>query len=441
MSPEPAEKSSIGFEFEFNDEQQAAIEKILEWYKAGKGQYFGLFGYAGTGKSSLLQEVCHRLNRHRDDTVMMAPTHKALGVLANMSHSHGGSKRYSYATLHSALQLRPKKIEGKQVFVRDRPDKWAPIQDYTMAVLDECSMVDSELWGFLEAEVRVSSNSLFNQGMRVVVMGDHLQLPPVSEPNKRSPSFDVEDQVTLNEVMRFAGVVGECVDTVRENIHSPAPLLPPDASDSMGEIVNMRDRDMWMDDIIEHAKAGVDLKALAWTNRSVDRINKKVREAIFGRDVDPYIVGERLVAVEAYVVRDNVILQTEDDVEILEAEETTWGDFDCWKLRVRNLQTNTVLSAPIYILGSRDRVKLGKRLSRLAKEKKWGEFWPLKERFAILRPPYATTVHKSQGSTYERVYVLQSDVMSAARRDPFLRNRLMYVAYSRTSHGLILCHA
>ena len=262
-----AEDSTTGFDFEWNEEQERAIETIVAWYLAGKGQYFGLKGYAGTGKTSVVQEVAHRLGRRQDDTLMCAPTHKAVGVLANMSHSHSGAKRYSYSTLHSALQLRPRKVDGKQVFVRDRPDKWAPIQAYGLVILDECSMVDSTLWGYVEAEVKVSTSNMFGGAMRCIPMGDPLQLPPVSESGEESKSFGVNPSITLNEVMRFAGVVGEAVDQVRENIHSRAPVLPPSASDSMGEIVNIQDKDEWMEDIIEHAREAADLKALAWTNR------------------------------------------------------------------------------------------------------------------------------------------------------------------------------
>ncbi len=52
------------------------------------------------------------------------------------------------------------------------------------------------------------------------------------------------------------------------------------------------------------------------------------------------------------------------------------------------------------------------------------------------RPGYATTVHKSQGSTWSDVYVLQSDI---CRNDkPFERNRLLYVAYSRAARRLVV---
>jgi len=431
------EAAGAGFAFEWNDEQLAAIEAMIDWWNNGSESFFGLFGYAGTGKTSVVQEVCSRLGRSQFNTAMAAPTHKAVGVLAHTSASHGSS-RYHYATLHSLLKLRPQKVEGRQVFRRDRPDTTAPIQNYTLVVLDECSMVDEDLWKYLNDEVQESISQMFQAPIRVVVMGDPLQLPPVNDTGDESPTFGVESQVTLSEVMRYAGAVGEAVDEIRDNINSPKPLIPGDASDSYGQIVNYDARNRWMDDLIENARVDHSVKALAWTNRSVNKINRDVRQAIWGQDVDAFVAGERLVAVEAYVQHNNVVLQTEAEIEVIDAQQDQFGGMDCWVLRVSNLHTGEEVK--VWTLESRQRHALDRQLKRLARAKKWGEFWPLKEKFAVLRPPYATTVHKSQGSTYRQVYVLQSDIGRAGRRDSFLRNRLMYVAYSRTSNGLMICH-
>ena len=63
--------------------------------------------------------------------------------------------------------------------------------------------------------------------------------------------------------------------------------------------------------------------------------------------------------------------------------------------------------------------------------------WALKARYAPLRYAYAMTVHKSQGSTFDAV-VLAWDSFQKSR-DVQLRNRLAYVALTRTRKFAVVC--
>jgi ATP-dependent exoDNAse (exonuclease V) alpha subunit len=72
-------------------------------------------------------------------------------------------------------------------------------------------------------------------------------------------------------------------------------------------------------------------------------------------------------------------------------------------------------------------------MSQLAENRRnWGRlFFPLKEAFAEVDFPYASTIHKSQGSTFENVFVYP-DYLSA-RSEKF---NLQYVAVTRASRTL-----
>jgi ATP-dependent exoDNAse (exonuclease V) alpha subunit len=67
----------------------------------------------------------------------------------------------------------------------------------------------------------------------------------------------------------------------------------------------------------------------------------------------------------------------------------------------------------------------------------WEMYYRVKELFM---PPidysYAITVHRSQGSEWERVYVEMKDIMK--NRRILERNKLIYVACSRAMGKLIL---
>jgi exodeoxyribonuclease-5 len=80
----------------------------------------------------------------------------------------------------------------------------------------------------------------------------------------------------------------------------------------------------------------------------------------------------------------------------------------------------------------REALKIGKT------EGEWGKFYRLEEGFARLRPGWATTVHKSQGSTYRKVFLGQNNILERAKHDHELAGMLLYVGYSRASEGLYL---
>lgn len=89
---------------------------------------------------------------------------------------------------------------------------------------------------------------------------------------------------------------------------------------------------------------------------------------------------------------------------------------------------------------SRDQLdKLYKRMVKLIKDESeffltWKDFWITKAIFTDLRPVYALTSHKSQGSTFDHVFIEYNDIMSNFDYDEALKS--LYVATSRTGlHG------
>ena len=66
----------------------------------------------------------------------------------------------------------------------------------------------------------------------------------------------------------------------------------------------------------------------------------------------------------------------------------------------------------------------------------WGTFYKLKEGIADLREPYASTVHKSQGSTYEVCFMDMGDIRRCFDRNTLAR--MLYVGCTRPKQKLIL---
>jgi exodeoxyribonuclease-5 len=143
----------------WSKQQIEGLDLIEKWFNdPDKKQVFRLFGYAGTGKSTLALEISKRVD---GKTVFAAFTGKA----AHVMKSKGCSDASTIHSLIYKLEEEPKDNEDlKFVLSMDSPIRFAKL-----VIIDEVSMVDETL-----------GNDLLSFGVPVLVLGDPAQLPPVS---------------------------------------------------------------------------------------------------------------------------------------------------------------------------------------------------------------------------------------------------------------------
>jgi exodeoxyribonuclease V len=165
----------------WSPQQSAALEQVAAWHRAyrrGQGpQIFRLFGYAGTGKTTLARHLAAQVGGL---TCFAAFTGKA-ALMMRRNGCDGAS------TIHSLIYQVIENPDGSVYFLLDRESDAAEAE---LIVIDECSMVDEEL-----------GRDLLSFGRPILVLGDPAQLPPV-----RSAGFFTEAQpdVMLTEIHRQA---------------------------------------------------------------------------------------------------------------------------------------------------------------------------------------------------------------------------------------------
>jgi exodeoxyribonuclease V len=168
---------SAGLPAAYAPQQDAALKAIAAWRRDGGSQVFRLFGYAGTGKTTLARRIAEDV----DGTVVYgAFTGKAASVMRQKGC-------YDAATIHSLIYRTKEAEEGGPTFTLNRS---GPAAKADLIIIDECSMVDSDL-----------GNDLLSFERPVLVLGDPAQLPPV-----RGGGFftEAEPDVMLTEVHRQA---------------------------------------------------------------------------------------------------------------------------------------------------------------------------------------------------------------------------------------------
>ncbi len=140
---------------EWSPQQEAALRRVAAWLKEGTPQLFRLFGYAGTGKTTLARHVAEAVE---GEVAFGAFTGKAASVLRQKGCPDA-------STIHSMIYRTRESDEGGPLFAINRS---GPASQADLIVIDECSMVDAEL-----------GRDLLSFGKPVLVLGDPAQLPPV----------------------------------------------------------------------------------------------------------------------------------------------------------------------------------------------------------------------------------------------------------------------
>lgn len=446
-----------------NDQQEATIASLLDFIQHTKGDTFTIKGYAGTGKSTSIQVLLERLAERdiKKKVVFTAPTHKAVKVLRRMANEKG-IVDVGFSTIHSLLGLKIKQIGDKQILEPMKTRKNDPLREVQIVVVDECSMIGQDLFMHI-------MNTLKFYEVQYIFMGDPAQLPPVGE--SESPTFESpEHRATLTKVMRQRGenpVLGVCTDIreafTRGDLRLPV-IVPGMAADgSCGvNILTGAMFSQWMPTAFSHDEFDTNpdrFRVIAWRNDTVDRINNMIHDLRYP-DCESWLAsGEPITFVKPMqnssmvelidgVKRDEILVQTDFEAEVIECVKDVhpeFPDIQAWAVTAK-IETGELYK--FYALDSvgaqiRDismkQIAAQNRAYEQAGQKDQAHWWPyyeLQQAFATVRPAYCMTAHKSQGSTFENVFVDVMDIWANPNKSEALQ--CLYVACSRASHHLIV---
>ena len=171
--------------FTLNSDQTTAIYAMMNWatYERPKLEgsrkadpdspkrlTFTLRGWAGSGKSTIIKEFLQQCsNHHIGGIAVTAPTHKAKTVIRATTGKYA-------MTIQKLLGLRPDTDvsnfdPNKPTF---NPIGEPDISKQRLIIIDEASMLNSSLYQYLIDQAEIYS-------VRLLFVGDALQLPPVGE--------------------------------------------------------------------------------------------------------------------------------------------------------------------------------------------------------------------------------------------------------------------
>jgi ATP:corrinoid adenosyltransferase len=451
-------------------DQQAAIEGILQDITKPNATPV-LCGYAGTGKTVTTAALVSRLAGMGKRVVVATPTHKARSQVERALARCGaeGFEAVTVARLLGLKQVRDLKT-GKETFKPDsagknmlsKTEEWddeekemVSIRRIDVVVVDETSMLSSELYDLLLREL---------EGRPVVFVGDDRQLLPVKETEVCKAFTNGSSLYRLTEVLRHDGAILNLATATRQLAVGRARFASADGGGS--RVVAYRSREQWGAALLEMAASAEAMRnpdfcrALAWANDSVNMINTRIHHRRYGVDAPQFVEGMTCVTVDA--IPDPIgtpknpappLLNSTVDVLIEEAVRvphrfTHAGDsltdepWDTWELTVTG---DFAMARTFRVIAADDEQRWQKWLKDLAdrardasgqsRSELWGLFFRRKDCVGKLQPASALTVHKSQGSTFQHVF-LHWDIDGGGSQPTAVQNQLSYVGITRAAESL-----
>lgn len=392
------------FDFEPNDQQLDAINKAVEWYKryrdnygVGVPQFFFLSGFAGVGKTTIAKiiiELCCTMRR----CVVIAPTGKAAARLREKGCD-------AAMTMHQFIyNFVGEDSDGDPIFRAKRELEEQPL----LVALDEASMV-----GKYDAE------RLLSHGHPVLALGDVGQLNPVKD-----AQFFTEDNmsVLLDKIER----------TNSSKIIAASQIVRSGKRLPFREYEECAIREGEPDAAVLKEFAKDENVILCARNNTRKYYNRRIR-GLLGftkvqseHDSQMPQVGEKVVCLanqhdfgimngeQGVVLRYEPWRQSSED-DIGDDEDIPW-----MTLVLRSLvdgAERAVRFNPLCFTGTEDQKR--------EYERKKGAF-----DFG-----YCLTVHKSQGSEWPQVMVIDEQIPGV----PYAK--LAYTAYTRAINRLVVYRA
>lgn len=341
----------------WSPQQEAAIKKVNRWLADRSGpQVFRLFGYAGSGKTTLARELASGVSGR---VLFGSFTGKASLVLRKKGCT-GAS------TIHSMIYKPEQNDATGETHFHLNPDSL--VATASLVVIDEVSMVGEEL-----------ARDLLSYGTKILVLGDPAQLPPV----KGEGFFiNAEPDVMLTEVHRQAAenpIIRMSMD-VREG----RQLVPGMYGDSRV----VRRADISKDEMRELVLQADQL--LCGMNKTRQQFNERLRQlkGMAGRRAMWHpVAGDKLIC-----------LKNNRELGLLngglwETKSVEWQGGPAGLLGLRVLSLDEDNQPPVDIVvpqaffdGSDNDLD-----------------WRVKAKAQQFTYGYAITVHKSQGSQWDNV--------------------------------------
>ena len=452
--------------------QETAKKAILNFIKtadAQKGEYFTLTGKAGTGKTTLIQEVIREIakdNPYQRFTVS-ALAHKAVQVIYGKTKK--SSKFVSASTVASLLGMKLDQETGEFKQVKGGKVKIIP---GSILFIDEASMLN-------EQNIECLMNAAIRTESKVIFLGDPGQLPPIRTgglvkygTDSLSPVFKTQkDEYSAGLTERVRQGEGSPIldyaDTFWNYSTTEGQTDRRVNDEDMSRIENAQGsiefiNEQQADKIVPLFKQAVEtnnpslIKVVAYHNNTVKQWNQIIRRKVYGDEYSPNpLPGDILMMTDTYndPASDNVkpLLFNSEDISVISTGPIrTVSRVQLMDATIKDPR-GKIITVPL-IIPTKENINEFNNNKRLL----WNEaqkykntdrgkykrvldmYWSYGTEWAHVEYSYAITSHKSQGSTYDVSIVDSADINSNGFMSDINKARSIYTAITRARNSAVI---
>ena len=468
--------------FELTRDQHIALQELLDFItnpKRKSEKFYLLTGSAGTGKTFLVSYL-YSVLKSNYNIAFTASTNKAVNVLqATYETQHKQHKQQeetkkdiekekevNFYTIHRFMNSNRAIDKNGEAYFKFSEGKRGKTSD--VVFVDEISMIPSVLASQIE---------VIKKYKKVILIGDRAQLPPVNELESSLFSWKINSS-NLNEIVRYRNNIVKLANQLKNLIFNKKNIC---LSSCKGDGVFLyRDNDEWLEEYYKDTDNSV---VLAYTNDRVRTYNDNIRKRVikvnsgcrfeanekimFNNFYNATSINDKEDKTNYYTSYQINIKSCKEDVYIIDTSKILEIMRDDLVFQKQNpIIADTFIESlpnniPIYYLATEgdylvnnpkdfkvlsenlEKVKAEFiRIKSLFSDTTIREFWDfyynsLIDKFADVTYGYAMTVHKSQGSTYNRVFVDMKDII---KRNPKEREsyQCLYTAVTRAAKEIHL---
>ena len=441
-----------------------------------------LIGGAGTGKTYMVSNIILKLSSlmfASDDIVsnihILAPTNKAIKVIRKKIYDtvQENDKENDkvqimpvniyFKTISKFLEQDLKYTQNGTIIYKTKVDVNKSIyRGIKYIIIDESSMISKNNWDDLNTHVFKKLKNV-----KILLIGDDCQLPPVKESS--SVVFNIKcKKFKLKDIVRTQSPEISNIYTLYRN----SVINNKDTSNSIKSVKDFKYIKSFKN-IIKNEFDVLNDKVISYSNDSVDKYNELVRNIVFNEPEEEYVIGEKLIFGSS-VKFTNINLSilegkyqyANDEATVINLESTVINtnfshkennkfnlkkifpeqNFDVYRLRlyiddgteitVNKVKEHSMYSFEEYFTSVFDTIKVISRNRKVKKDhisKLWDIFYIIKNTINIpIKYSYALTVYKSQGSTFNKIYVDLENINDCVKNNNILFKTL-YTAITRGS--------
>ena len=397
-----------------------------------------LTGVAGSGKTSCIASIMDIIaNKHGNarKVYLAATTHTAAAILKSTLPSQHVKK---CLTAHKLFGIKPSYNlnNGQEKLITANQPLFS---SNGVIIIDESSMINDK---FLYA----ISNIVSKYTLKVLFVGDYFQLPPVKGQcsifDTTLPTFHL---TTVHRQLQGNPIVEKALDYV-DFIAGKTTVEPSinTSLDNNGKGIHVLTHQKFIEKFVDkymNFKAGdeVSVPMCTYTNAAAINYNNMIRKATYllSGTTQDYYENEEFIS-NTSVINENgkVILDNNEKINIINYYPYEYEGMHGYKLLVR--RSNTPDSVEIFTPNSLSTFnKVLKDLKATAvKNQSWVTYYKVKNYVADIRLPFAGTIHKAQGATFDEVFIDYSNILKC--KQVTIRNRLMYVALTRAKTNVYI---